>query len=73
MDTQTIISLIKAQLPDADVSVTGDGHHFDAVISAKEFAGKSKVQQQQMIYAILQSNILSGELHALSLKTQVKA
>ena len=34
-----------------------------------QFAGLSKVKQQQMIYAPLLSHISSNEIHALSIRT----
>ena len=33
------------------------------------FAGKTMVEQHQMVYAPLRAQIGSGELHALALKT----
>lgn len=60
--------LIQQGLPDADVRVDGDGHHFDAVIVSAAFAGKSKLQRHQMVYATLGSR-MGNEIHALSLKT----
>ena len=52
----------------ADVSVEGDGHHFEAVIVAQEFAGKSRIQRHQLVYAAL-GDKMKAEVHALSMKT----
>jgi acid stress-induced BolA-like protein IbaG/YrbA len=60
--------LIQQGLPDAEVQVDGDGHHFEAVIVSPAFAGKSKLQRHQMVYATLGSR-MGNEIHALSLKT----
>jgi acid stress-induced BolA-like protein IbaG/YrbA len=60
--------LIQQGLPDAQVRVDGDGHHFEAVIVSPAFAGKSKLQRHQMVYATLGSR-MGNEIHALSLKT----
>jgi acid stress-induced BolA-like protein IbaG/YrbA len=70
MDAATIKKRIETQLPGAMVVVEGeDGRHFSATVTAAEFAGKTKVQQQQLIYNILGAEITSGAIHALSLKT----
>lgn len=62
-------SWIEAGLDDsASLSVEGDGHHFEAVIVSSEFAGKSRIQRHQHIYAIL-GDKMKAEVHALSMKT----
>ena len=55
------------------LQVTGDGHHFEALIVSAEFVGKSRVQRQQRVNEVLRLHFNSGELHALSMKTQTPA
>ena len=51
------------------VQVEGnDGQHFQAVIVSAEFAGRSMVQQHQLVYKAL-GDRMGGEIHALSMKT----
>ena len=50
------------------VEVAGDGRHFEAVIVSPAFRGKSRVQQHQLVYAILGER-MREEVHALSMKT----
>jgi stress-induced morphogen len=68
-----IEQLIKDAFPDAHVIVTdlaGDGDHYGARVVSRAFAGKSRIQQHQMVYAALQGRM--GEaLHALALETAV--
>ncbi|MCB1967880.1 MAG: BolA/IbaG family iron-sulfur metabolism protein, partial [Candidatus Accumulibacter sp.] len=52
------------------LQVAGDGQHFEALIVSDEFAGKSRVQRQQAVNQVLRQLFDSGELHALSMKTQ---
>ena len=52
----------------ANIAVEGDGHHFEAVIVADEFSGKSRIQRHQFVYAIL-GDKMKAEVHALSMKT----
>lgn len=73
MDAGEIERLIKEALPDAEITIkdlAGDGDHYAATVISKEFAGKSRVQQHQMVYAALQGN-MGGVLHALALQTAV--
>ena len=66
----TIQSAIEDGLPCEHVQVTGDGHHFEAVIVSAQFRGKTRVQQHKMVYDSLQGD-MGGALHALALQTSV--
>lgn len=61
-------SWIETGFDDAQISVEGDGHHFEAVIVAVAFEGKSRIQRHQMVYAAL-GDKMKVEVHALSMKT----
>jgi len=52
--------------------VAGDGQHFEAVIVSDAFAGKSRIQQHQLVYAALGER-MREEIHALSMKTLTPA
>ncbi|TQV89793.1 BolA family protein [Aliikangiella coralliicola] len=65
--------LIEAGMDCESVTVSGDGYHFEAKVVSAAFEGKRPVARQQMVYATVQSEISSGELHALSLKTLTPA
>jgi len=69
MQTEKIKELIEAGLPGAEVTVEGDGAHFTALVIYAPFAGKSRIQKQQMVYDTVKEQLLDGSLHALSLKT----
>jgi len=68
MQPDDIRQLLERNLPDAVVQVDGDGHHFEALIVSPAFAGKTLVQQHQMVYAALGDKMRS-EIHALSFRT----
>lgn len=68
METSEVQRLIEAGLPGAQVTVTGDGSHFQAVVISQDFEGKSLVAQQKMVMATVTAQITSGALHALSIK-----
>tara|TARA_B100000470_G_C19530346_1_gene275834 strand:- start:176 stop:427 length:252 start_codon:yes stop_codon:yes gene_type:complete len=65
---EDIKSLIERNLAQSEVTVSGDGRHFDAVIVCAEFAGKTRIQQHQMVYRAL-GDKMEGEIHALSMRT----
>lgn len=73
MNLEELETLIKATLPDASVRIDdlrGDGEHYAATITCPSFAGKSRVQQHQMVYKAL-GNKMGNELHALQIKTEI--
>lgn len=74
MDASEIERMIKEALPDADVTIkdlAGDGDHYAAHVASAAFAGKTRVQQHQMVYQALGGRI-GDVLHALALTTAVK-
>lgn len=64
---------IRESLPDAQIrsqDLTGGGDHWQVKIRSNLFAGKSMVEQHQMIYKAL-GTWMQQEIHALSLDTDV--
>jgi stress-induced morphogen len=55
----------EAQITD----LTGTMDHYQAVIVSPAFRGKMMIEQHRMVMAILQQEIDSGEVHALTMKT----
>jgi len=71
MDAGEIEQLIKDALPGAIVRIEdlrGDGDHYAAYVEAAEFAGKTRIQQHQMVYQALRGR-MGDQLHALALQT----
>jgi acid stress-induced BolA-like protein IbaG/YrbA len=68
VDPDQIKGWIEEGLSCQHVEVRGDGHHFEAVIVSPAFAGKSRVQQHQLVYAALGGR-MRAEIHALSMQT----
>ena len=44
------------------------GGHFRATVVSLQFEGKSPVERQRMVYAVLE-DVMGTEIHALSMKT----
>jgi stress-induced morphogen len=73
MDAGEIEQLIKAAIPGAVVTIEdlrGDGDHYAAHVTAEAFAGKTRIQQHQMVYQALRGR-MGDQLHALALQTAV--
>jgi len=73
MDARDIESMIKAAIPDAEVTIrdlAGDGDHYAATVISPAFKGKPRVQQHKMVYDALQGH-MGGTLHALALTTAI--
>ena len=59
---------IESGLACEHIEVEGDGQHFQALVVAAAFAGKSRVQRHQLVYAALGER-MREEIHALSMRT----
>lgn len=73
METAAVAQLIRDGLPGAEVQVTGDGSHFDAIVVSDAFEGLTPIKKQRLVMDTLREQIASGELHALSIKTLTPA
>ena len=68
MDSSKITRLIEAGFDDAVVKVSSDDNtHFEAVIVAREFDGKSLLARHQLVYQTL-GTLVGNEIHALSIR-----
>jgi len=68
MEPAEVQQLIETGMPGAEVRVTGDGSHFEAIVISEIFEGKSPVAQQKLVYATLGDHIANGTIHALTIK-----
>ncbi|MGP0051177.1 MAG: BolA family protein [Solirubrobacteraceae bacterium] len=58
---------IEAGIPGAVATVTGDGHHFNAVVSAPAFDGLPRIAQHRLVYDVFGSE-MGDRIHALSIQ-----
>ena len=73
MAADEIERLIKASIPDAEVTIrdlAGDGDHYAARVVSPIFEGMTRIRQHQAVYSALGGRV-GGELHALQLETAV--
>jgi stress-induced morphogen len=71
MTASELEGLIRDSIPDAQVTIDdlrGDGDHYAAKVVSSTFAGKTRVQQHQMVYQALKGR-MGDQLHALALQT----
>ena len=62
-------SRIEAGIPGAVASVSGDGHHFNAIVTAAAFEGMPRLAQHRMVYDVFGAE-LGDRIHALSIQTR---
>lgn len=73
-DLAEIEAMIAAALPGAAVEVideTGAGDHLRATVSAPQFEGLSRIDQHRLVKAAVKERFDDGQIHALSIKTEV--
>lgn len=51
------------------VDLTGTMDHYQAIVVSPAFQGKLMIEQHRMVLALVQTEVDSGEVHALTMKT----
>jgi stress-induced morphogen len=75
-DVAEIEAMIAAALPGATVEVvdeTGAGDHLRATVAAPQFEGLSRIDQHRLVKAAVRERFEDGQIHALSVKTEIPA
>ncbi|MCK5725881.1 MAG: BolA/IbaG family iron-sulfur metabolism protein [Thiotrichaceae bacterium] len=68
ISNENIHQLLIKELPEAKIEVDGDGYKYSVSIVDDQFEGLSTLKRHQRVYKILDQVIVSGELHALTIK-----
>ena len=63
-----IINVLKEGLKYEDLVVEGSEAKYEVKIVSDEFKGKTIIQRHKIIYALLDTYIKTGEIHALTIK-----
>lgn len=74
VDLDELKAMIEAALPGASVEMsdeTGDGNHLRAEVSAPQFEGLARIDQHRLVKAAVRERFEDGQIHALSIKTEV--
>ena len=73
MSPQQIHDLIAARMPDARIEVSGGEGKYVANVTSEAFAGLPTLKRHRMVYACVDAEIASGELHALTIVARTPA
>lgn len=72
IDPEELERLLRQGIPGATEVVvkdlTGTRDHFEALVVAEGFAGKSRLERHRLVYAAL-GDRMKADIHALTLKT----
>ena len=66
--------LLSKHFVDSDITITdllGDQDHYSLVIKSAKFKGLTRINQHKMVKDILK-NCLATNLHAITIKTEIK-
>jgi stress-induced morphogen len=66
---------LQAAFPDSRIEITdltGTQDHWEVFIESSTFAGQSRIQCHQMVNQVFAAELKTGEVHALSIRTQLK-
>jgi len=70
MNQQDLMSRIQELYPDAEINVTGEGCSFEVNVTSPAFDGMKSLQRQRSILTLFNTEITSGELHALTVRAK---
>lgn len=73
MTPTEIEARILAELPDAQVALSGSDCHFEALVVSPSLEGQSQLARQRRLLALFQQELAQGVLHALSLRATTPA
>lgn len=73
MNPQKIEQLILSQMPGAEVEVSGGEGKFVANVTSDAFDGLPTIKRHKLVYACVNAEITSGELHALTIIAKTPA
>ena len=73
MTPEQIQQLIAAQMPEAEVEVSGGDGKYVANVISDAFDGLTPIKRHKLVYACVNEQITSGELHALTIVAKTPA
>ncbi|MEE4661815.1 MAG: BolA/IbaG family iron-sulfur metabolism protein [Halieaceae bacterium] len=73
MQPQELQAVLNEQLESCEVTVRGEGSHYDILVIGEMFEGLRPVQKQQAVYKVLNPYIADGSVHAVNIRTYTPA
>jgi len=74
MTPEQIKSRLETSYTNSKIQVhdlTGTQDHYEVFIESDAFTGKSRIQCHRMVMDVFNKELKSGEVHALTIRTQV--
>lgn len=74
MSPQEMKSRLQQSFPDSQIEVTdltGTSDHYEVYVKSAVFQGLSRMDQHKKVMAAFQAELKTGEVHALSIRTQI--
>lgn len=75
MTPEQVKTRLQETYPDSYVDVTdltGTHDHYSVYVASKVFTGMSRIQRHKHVMAAFDSELKSGEVHALTIRTDEK-
>ena len=69
MLSEQVKEMLVLAFSDCEITVSGEGNHYDILIVGEVFADLRAVKKQQMVYAVLKDLIADGSIHAVNIRT----
>jgi len=73
MNPEIIQKLIEKDMPSASVAVSGGEGKYVAEVISEAFEGLMLIKRHKLVYACVNAEITSGELHALTIVAKTPA
>ena len=73
MNPEIIQKLIEQGMPSASVAVSGGEGKYVAEVTSDDFEGLMPIKRHKLVYACVNAEIQSGELHALTIVAKTPA
>ena len=73
MTPEKIQQLIADRMPDAKIEVSGEEGKYVARVTSEVFEGLGQLKRHKLVYACVNDEIVSGELHALTIIAKTPA
>lgn len=70
-----MLQRLRQNFPDGEVDVrdlTGTEDHYEVLVTSDAFRGLSRIEAHQRVMGVFAAELKSGEVHALSIRTQVE-
>lgn len=75
MTQEQMVARLTEAFPESGIEVfdlTGTEDHWEVHVTSSRFAGLPRIQQHKLVMAAFETELKTGEVHALTMKTKEK-